>query len=89
MRVLVTGGSGYFGSTLRRCLRERGAEVRNFDLAPCDDLGPGESYMRGDIRDLDAVRHACAGIDVVHHNVAQVPLAKNRRLFESVNVTGT
>ena len=88
-RVLVTGGSGYFGSTLRRHLRERGAEVRNFDLVPCDDLGANESFMRGDIRDADAVRHACAAIEIVHHNVAQVPLARDRRLFESVNVTGT
>ena len=28
MKILVTGGSGYFGCTLRRKLRERGAEVR-------------------------------------------------------------
>ena len=89
MKVLVTGGSGYFGSTLRRHLRERGAEVRNFDLVPCDDLGPNETYMRGDIRDPEAVRHACEGVEVVHHNVAQVPLAKDRHLFESVNITGT
>ena len=89
MKILVTGGSGYFGSTLRRHLRERGAEVRNFDLVPCDDLGPSESYMRGDIRDPESVRHACEGVDVVHHNVAQVPLARDRHLFESVNVTGT
>lgn len=89
MKVLVTGGSGYFGSTLRRMLRERGAEVRNFDLVPCDDLAVGESFMRGDIRDAEAVRHACEGVEIVHHNVAQVPLAKDRHLFESVNVTGT
>ncbi len=89
MKVLVTGGSGYFGSTLRAHLRERGAEVRNFDLVPCDDLGANESFMRGDIRDPESVRHACAGMEIVHHNVAQVPLAKDRHLFESVNVTGT
>jgi nucleoside-diphosphate-sugar epimerase len=29
------------------------------------------------------------GVDVVHHNVAQVPLAKNREAFWSVNVEGT
>ena len=32
---------------------------------------------------------AVAGVDVVFHNVAQVPLAKDRSLFESVNVGGT
>jgi nucleoside-diphosphate-sugar epimerase len=35
------------------------------------------------------VRAACAGVDVVFHNVAQVPLARDRSLFESVNVVGT
>ena len=32
---------------------------------------------------------ACDGVDVVLHNVAQVPLARDRALFWSVNVTGT
>ena len=31
---------------------------------------------------------ACEGADVIHHNVAQVPIAKDRALFESVNVGG-
>ena len=29
------------------------------------------------------------GVDVVLHNVAQVPLAKDRELFDAVNVVGT
>jgi len=87
--VLVTGGSGYFGCTLRRILRERGDQVRTFDLVPSDDLAPGEEFVQGDIRDAAAVRRACEGVAVVHHNVAQVPLAKDRHLFESVNVQGT
>jgi nucleoside-diphosphate-sugar epimerase len=35
------------------------------------------------------VRAASDGVDVVLHNVAQVPLAKDRELFWSVNVVGT
>jgi nucleoside-diphosphate-sugar epimerase len=35
------------------------------------------------------VRAACESIDVVFHNVAQVPLARDRALFRSVNVVGT
>ena len=85
----MTGGSGYFGCTLRRVLRERGDAVRTFDLVPSDDLAPGEEFVQGDIRDAGAIRRACQGVEVVHHNVAQVPLAKDRHLFESVNVTGT
>ena len=41
------------------------------------------------MRDRAAIRAACEGIDVVFHNVAQVPLAKDRALFDSVNVGGT
>ena len=41
------------------------------------------------MRDRDAVRAACDGVDVVLHNVAQVPLARDRELFWSVNVVGT
>ena len=84
--VLVTGGSGYFGSiVVDRCL-ERGDEVRVLDLNPSDS---GAASIVGDIRDLDVVRAACEGVDIVLHNVAQVPLAKDRDLFWSVNVTGT
>ncbi len=84
--VLVTGGSGYFGSVLvERCLAA-GDEVRVLDLHPSDSAA--ESVV-ADVRDLDAVREACDGVDLVLHNVAQVPLARDRDLFWSVNVTGT
>jgi nucleoside-diphosphate-sugar epimerase len=46
-------------------------------------------YVAGDVRDRDVVRAACDGVDVVLHNVAQVPLAKDHEAFWSVNVVGT
>src|SRR5690606_25385786 len=89
--VLITGGSGYFGSILAEGALARGDEVRIFDLNPPAPLdGGGQvTYVPGDVRDLDALREATAGVDVVLHNVAQVPLAKDRDLFWSVNVGGT
>lgn len=86
-RYLVTGGSGYFGSILVDRLLERGDEVRVLDLNPPEQ--PDVEVAHADVRDLDAVRTAVKGCDVVLHNVAQVPLAKDRDLFWSVNVTGT
>lgn len=84
--VLITGGSGYFGSILvARCLA-RGDRVRVFDLNPSNT--DAESVV-ADVRDLAAVRAACEGVDLVLHNVAQVPLARDRELFWSVNVAGT
>jgi len=87
--ILVTGGSGYFGSVLAEQARARGDAVRIFDLNPPGPALAGADFVAGDVRDRAAVRAACDGIDVVFHNVAQVPLAKDRALFDEVNVGGT
>ncbi len=87
-RVLVTGGSGYFGCTVVAELRRRGHEVTVFDLVDVEDRATDVRFVQGDIRDEAAIRRACEGIDVVHHDVAQVPLAKDAALFQSVNVDG-
>jgi nucleoside-diphosphate-sugar epimerase len=89
VKLLVTGGSGYFGTALRERLRERGAQLRNFDRVAPDAGDTLDEFVAGDIRDQAAVERACLGIEVVHHNVAQVPLAKDRALFDSVNIQGT
>lgn len=85
-RILVTGGSGYFGTILAQRALARGDEVRVLDL---NRPGLDVESVQADVRDLDAVRAACRGVDVVLHNVAQVPLARDRHLFGSVNVAGT
>ena len=87
--VLVTGGSGYLGCLLVSHLRRHGHRVRVFDRVDVADRPADVEFMQGDIRDEHAVRRACQGMAVVHHNVAQVPLAKDRDLFETVNVGGT
>lgn len=87
--ALVTGGSGYFGSLLVRELRAAGQRVRVLDLVDADDRPSDVEFVAADIRDPAAVRGAVDGVDVVYHNVAQVPLARDKALFESVNVGGT
>jgi len=86
-RVLITGGAGYFGSILCDLALARGDDVRVLDLNPTGRADVED--IVADVRDADAVRKACAGVDVVLNNVAQVPLAKDRDLFWSVNVAGT
>ncbi|MDQ3107918.1 MAG: NAD-dependent epimerase/dehydratase family protein, partial [Actinomycetota bacterium] len=90
-RVLVTGGAGYFGTILVDRALARGDSVRILDINPpaARTEGADVDEVIADVRDRDAVQRACEGIDVVLHNVAQVPLAKDRELFESVNVLGT
>ena len=87
--ALVTGGSGFFGSLLVRKLLERGYRVKILDLVKDEDLAKDCQYFQTDIRDFDLVNKAAKNCDIIHHNVAQVPLAKNKRLFLSVNTMGT
>ncbi len=89
MKALVTGGSGYFGSLLLRLLRERDIRTEVLDISDAGDRPADVVFHQADIRDRQAVRDSIRGSDVVFHNVAQVPLAKDRRLFWSVNVEGT
>ena len=81
--VLVTGGTGSFGSTfVERLLRDNVGEVRIFsrDEAKQDQMRitVGDSRARfflGDVRDRDSVKRAIRGADYVFHAAAlkQVP----------------
>lgn len=88
-KSLVTGGSGYFGSLLVSRLRERGHDVRVLDLNDDADRPADVEFVGGDIRDRATVELAVGDIDLVFHNVAQVPLAKDAHLLRTVNVDGT
>ena len=88
MTILVTGGSGYFGEVLCRQVLAAGRKVRIFDLNPPDFSHENLEFVQGDIRHPEAVERACREIQTVLHNVAQVPLAKDKHLFWSVNHEG-
>lgn len=88
-RALVTGGSGYLGRVLVDALRTRGYAVTVFDLVDAEKRPSEVRFVSADIRDSEAVLRACGAIDVIHHVVAVVPLARDEASFESVNVRGT
>lgn len=86
---LVTGGSGFIGSTIARLLCERGERVRVLDIWRDPEMHTDIDYVECDINDVTGVERAMSGVDYVHHNVALVPLAKAGKRFQEVNVGGT
>ena len=78
MRAFVTGAAGFIGSTLVDRLLADGYEVAGFDNFSTGQEefvagalpNPRYRLVRGDLLDLDAVRAAMAGSEVVFHLAA-------------------
>jgi nucleoside-diphosphate-sugar epimerase len=87
--VLVTGGSGYFGTILVKTLIAENFRVRVLDLNYPETPEPSVEYIKGDICDFEVCLRASVGVSTVFHNVAQVPLANNSKVFKEVNIGGT
>jgi len=72
-KYLVTGGTGFIGSSLVVSLIKQGHNVRVFDNNTRGDMRRLEGFVddiefiEGDIRDESIVRKACVGIDSVCH----------------------
>jgi len=93
--VLVTGGAGFIGSNLVNALIDRGLRVRivdNLTTGKRSQLDPRAQLFEADIRDIDAIRPAFAGVDCVFHVAAlpRVPLSIEKPVeTHMVNVVGT
>jgi len=97
--VLVTGGAGYLGTTLVPILLEKGFKVRVLDnltfgghgLLP-NFVSPHFEFIKGDVRDLAAVKKAVAGVDFIIHLAAIVgypACRKDPKTSRAINVDGT
>jgi UDP-glucose 4-epimerase len=95
MRVLVTGGAGYIGSTATAILLERG-----FDVTVLDDCSTGHrdavqgeaKFIEGSILDADVVASAMSDCDAVFHFAAKSLVGESVEkpdLYHEVNVNGT
>jgi UDP-N-acetylglucosamine 4,6-dehydratase/5-epimerase len=89
--VLVTGGTGSFGKAFVRRVLERYPDIKRLVVYSRDELKqfemsqsfperayPAMRYFIGDVRDVDRLRRALEGVDVVVHAAAlkQVPAAE-------------
>lgn len=90
MKILITGAGGNLGRVLAPALAAAGHELRLFDFRPLEDSN--FETVVGDVRDLDAVRQAVAGVDAIVHAAALhgIHLSKWKpEDFWAINVTGT
>ncbi|MGO9061823.1 MAG: NAD-dependent epimerase/dehydratase family protein [Candidatus Binataceae bacterium] len=93
--VLVTGGAGFIGSNLVDALIDRGLRVRivdNITTGSRRQVNPRAELFEADIRDLESIRAAFAGVDCVFHVAAlpRVPLSIEKPVeTHMVNVIGT
>ena len=100
-RVLVTGGAGFIGCHLARALLGQGYEVRVLDslidqvharAAARNPVLDDVELIRADVRDLDRVSAALAGVDSVIHLAAEVGVGQSMYAIDryvSVNDGGT
>ena len=78
MRVLVTGGTGYLGSTICRVLTARGHQAVPFSRT-----------SGGDVRDRAALSAAARHVDAIIHSAALVSIWRRRAMdFDDINVGG-
>lgn len=93
MKCVVTGASGHIGNVLIRELLEKKYEVKAFVLE-----SENIDYLKelpieicyGDVRDLDSLKQAFKGADVVFHLAGIIDIGTvNKKFIYSINVDGT
>lgn len=89
MEFLITGGAGFMGINLVRYLLAQGQGARSYDIAPFDyPEAPDVTVITGDIRDRSLHERAFAGVDIVVHCAAALPLCPAAEIF-STEIDGT
>ena len=102
-KILITGGAGFIGSNLAHRLVAAGHDVTIYDNLSRHgaeanlnwlgaSLGSRFRFVRGDVRDWEAVKEATAGMEQIYHLASQVAVTTSvdnpREDFE-INAWGT
>ena len=92
MRNLVTGATGFIGSHIAERLIKEGEEVIALVRKTSNTgflSGIGAKFMYGDINDLESVKRAMQGIDIVYHSAGLADEWISPKEAYRVNVEGT
>jgi dTDP-L-rhamnose 4-epimerase len=99
-KILVTGGAGFVGSHMVDALLREGHSVRVFDNLS-DQVHHGTipaylsseaEFVRGDVRDLEALSKVLSDVDVIFHFAAAVGVGQSMyeiARYMAINTQGT
>lgn len=95
MRVLVTGGAGYIGSTAVEIMRHQGFEISVLDdcsTGHADSVPSGVRFVQGSLLNENEIAQALVGVDAVIHFAGKSLVGESVEkpdLYQRVNVGGT
>ena len=93
MKTLVTGSTGFLGSSVLRELINDGREVKALirkGSSKKNITGLDVEIAYGDLRDIESIRSALNGCDILYHVAAYYSLwDRNKQLSHEINVKGT
>jgi dTDP-L-rhamnose 4-epimerase len=100
-KVLVTGGAGFIGSFIVDKLVNEGHDVRVLDSLEPQVHPEGKwpsyinlkaEYIKGDVRDAEALKHALEDVEIIFHKAAAVGVGQSMyqiHKYMDVNTLGT
>jgi nucleoside-diphosphate-sugar epimerase len=90
LRILVTGGGGFLGSSICRQLAALDHEVIAFQRSPADHLeSAGVTSARGSVTAFEELREAAAGCAAVIHTAGKAGVWGDPAEYHHINVDGT